>query len=92
MKTVLITFFDIRCIVHFQFIPQGQSFNQTYYVEMLKQVHEAVLRESSELWSNNWILQHDSAVAHKALSVKQFLPQESITGMKYQPDLALNDF
>jgi hypothetical protein len=25
VKTVLITFFDIKCIVHFEFIPHGQS-------------------------------------------------------------------
>jgi hypothetical protein len=29
-----------------------------------------------ELWPNDWILRHDNAPAHKALSVKQFLAQK----------------
>jgi hypothetical protein len=34
MKTMLTTFFDIKCIVHFKFIPQGQTVKQAY-VEIL---------------------------------------------------------
>jgi hypothetical protein len=36
MKVMLITFFDIKDSVHLKFIPQGQTFNQAYYVEILK--------------------------------------------------------
>jgi hypothetical protein len=47
-----------------------------------------------KLWPNDWILQHDNSSAHKAISVKQFLAQKSITEME-QPlnssDLAPND-
>jgi hypothetical protein len=32
MKTMLITFFDIKHIVQSEFIPQGQIVNQTYYM------------------------------------------------------------
>jgi hypothetical protein len=49
-----------------------------------------------ELWPNDWILHHHDAPAHKALSVKQFLAQKSITKMEHpiplSPDLAPNDF
>jgi hypothetical protein len=48
-----------------------------------------------ELWSSNLILHHDSASAHKVLSVKQFLAQKSVTEMEhpsFSSDLALNDF
>jgi len=44
-----------------------------------------------ELWPNNWILHCDNAPANKALSVKQFLAQKSITEMEhppFSPDLA----
>jgi hypothetical protein len=42
MKTMLITFFDIGDIVHFQFIPEGQTVNQASFVGIPKWLHEAV--------------------------------------------------
>jgi hypothetical protein len=78
MKTMLITFFDIKGTVHFEFIPQGETENQDYHVEVLKQLHEAVRRKRPELWPSDWILHHDSAPAQKALSAKQFLAQKFI--------------
>jgi hypothetical protein len=73
MKKMLITLFDIKGTVRFEFIPQGQTVNQDYRVEMLKRLHEAVRRKRPKLWPNDWILHHDKAPDHKALSVKQFL-------------------
>jgi hypothetical protein len=95
MKKMLISFFDIMCIVHFELIPQGQTLNQAYYVETVNRLCEAVRRKGSELRPNDWILYHDKAPAHKALSVTQFLAQKSINEMEHQPsspDLAPNDF
>jgi hypothetical protein len=62
MKTMLITFFNIKGI-HFEFIPQGPIVNQAYYVEM-KQLCEAVHRKRPELWPNVWLLHHDNSPAH----------------------------
>jgi hypothetical protein len=45
MKIMLITFFDIKGIVHFVFISQGQTVNQAYYVETMKWLCEAVCRK-----------------------------------------------
>jgi hypothetical protein len=45
MKTMLITFFDIKCIAHFESIPQGQAVNQAYYVGILKQLCVAAYRK-----------------------------------------------
>jgi hypothetical protein len=42
MKTMLITLFDTKVTVHFEFIPQGQTLNEAYYVEIMKWLHEAV--------------------------------------------------
>jgi DNA-binding IscR family transcriptional regulator len=45
MKTMLITFFDIESIVRFEFISQGQTVNQTYCVEIMKRLREALRRK-----------------------------------------------
>jgi len=53
MKTVLITFFNIMGIVHFEFISQGQPVNQAYYVVILKRLYEAVHRKQHKLWPSD---------------------------------------
>jgi hypothetical protein len=50
---MIITFFDIKGIVHFEFIQQVQTVKQAYFVETLKRLHEAVSRKSTGLRANN---------------------------------------
>jgi hypothetical protein len=45
-------------------------------MEILKWLYEAVHRKRPELLPGDLIFHHDSAPAHKALSVKQFLAQK----------------
>jgi len=42
MKKTPVTAYDIKDIIHFQFIPPGQTVNQAYYVEIVKWLREAV--------------------------------------------------
>jgi hypothetical protein len=49
MKTVLITFFNIKGIVHFDLILQNHTVNKTYYVEILEQLCEVVHCDKPEL-------------------------------------------
>jgi hypothetical protein len=85
MRTTLVTFFHIKGTVHFEFIPQVQSVNQTHCVEILKRLREAVRRKRPELWPDDWIFHHDMTPAHKALSVKQFLSQKPTTETGHPP-------
>jgi hypothetical protein len=56
MKVMIITFFDIKGIVHFEFIPQSRTVNQTNYVEILKLLLEAVRGKKSERCPNDEFL------------------------------------
>jgi hypothetical protein len=76
MKTMLITFLDIKGIIHFELIPQGHTGNQAYCVEIPKLLREAVHGKRPELWPVDRILHHNSGLAHKALSLNQKLITE----------------
>ena len=96
VKTMLLTFFDIRGIVHYEFVPTGQTFNQVYYLEVLERLCEKVRWRWHKLFAkNSWILHQDNAPAQTALSVREFLATKQINVLKhpaYSPDLAPNDF
>jgi hypothetical protein len=82
MKKILATFFDVKGTVHFEFIPQGHTINQAYYVGILKWLREAAARRKPELWPSGFILHHDNVSAQKALSSSFCpipLPKKSIT-------------
>ena len=62
----------------------------------MKSLCKKVRRKRPELFANNsWILHHNDAPAHTALSVREFLVTKQITVLEhpaYSPDLAPNDF
>jgi histone-lysine N-methyltransferase SETMAR len=96
LKAMLIVFFDIGGIIMTEWVPEGQTVNQTYYKEVLIKLRERVRKKRPDLWKNDaWILHQDNAPAHNALSVKQFLADKRIPVLEhppYSPDLAPCDF
>jgi len=62
VKMMLIVFFDIRGLVHHEFVPTGQTVNKEYYLAVLKRLREKIRQKRSKLWKNNsWILHNDNA-------------------------------
>jgi hypothetical protein len=90
-----ISFFDANGIVRSEFVPNGQTVNQAFYLQVLKHLCDMVRQKRPELWqSGEWWLR-DNAPAHKALSVKQFLTRNCMTQLLHLPyslDLALCNF
>jgi len=74
VKAMLITFFDFRGVVHREWVPQGQTVNQHFYLEIMKRLRENVRKKRPESWkSGSWMLHHDNAPAHSSLLIRQFL-------------------
>ena len=96
VKVMLITFFDHQGMVHHEYVPHDQTVNQYFYKEVLTRLMAKIRRKRRELWaSNTWILHHDNAPAHAALSVRQFLATKQVTILDhppYSPDLAPCDY
>ncbi|XP_018055293.1 PREDICTED: uncharacterized protein LOC108691868 [Atta colombica] len=54
-------------IVHHEFLPEGQTVNKEYYLDVMRRLREAVHQKRKDLWANNsWILHHDNAPSHGA--------------------------
>ena len=67
VMVMLIAFFNINGIVHFKFLPQGQTVNQYVYKEILRRLVRSVRDKRRDLWENNtWVLHHDNTPAHSA--------------------------
>ena len=90
VKTMMICFFDIKGLIHFEFVPHGQTVNQLFYLEVLKRLRDTVQRKRPELWwSGEWLLHQDNAPAHTALSVRQFLMKNGMTTTSHPPPSTL---
>ena len=96
IKVMLIVFFDVHGIVHLEFLPQGQTINQNVYKDILRRLMRSVREKRRELWeTKSWLLHHDNAPAHNALSIRQFLAENNSAVLEqppYSPDLASCDF
>ncbi|KAJ8944897.1 hypothetical protein NQ318_012706 [Aromia moschata] len=67
----MIVFFDIRVgIAYGHWVPEGQTVNQHYYIEVLTALRERVRRQRPDLWkTKSRKIHQDNAPAHSALSV-----------------------
>ena len=91
---LLIIFFYSKGIVHKEFVPPGQTVNQTFYLQVLERLRNRVVRIRREI-ANTWFLQHDNAPSHTSFAVRKFLAQHNITTLPhlpYSPDLAPCNF
>jgi len=87
-------FFDIRGIVHKEFVPPGQTVNHAFYKDALEQLRKRVQRVRMDV-SDDWVLQTDNAPAHTALSIREILSKKNIPVLPhppYSPDLAPCNF
>nr|XP_012145924.1 PREDICTED: putative uncharacterized protein FLJ37770 [Megachile rotundata] len=89
VKTMLIVFFDMKGIVHHEFVPPGQTVNAKFYVEVLKRLKRRVNRVRQDI-AADWKLHHDNAPAHTAFLVNSYLTKLYINykdDMRDMPDI-----
>ncbi|UYV82242.1 K02A2.6-like [Cordylochernes scorpioides] len=94
IKTIIIVFFDIRGIVHCEFVPQGQTVNSAFYLEVLRRLKRRIARVRTDI-KDTVKLHHDNATSHTAFIITNFLARSNtpvIPHPPYSPDLAPCDF
>jgi len=62
VKVMLIVFFDMEGIVHYEYVLQGQTVNQQFYLQVLKCLRLTVSRKRPQKRAAGaWALHHDNA-------------------------------
>ncbi|UYV73654.1 hypothetical protein LAZ67_11000230 [Cordylochernes scorpioides] len=78
VKVLLTVLFDCRGVVHHEFLPQGRTVNKEYYLQVMRNLREAIRQKRPDLWKNkNWLLHHDNAPAHTSLLVRDILAKNN---------------
>ena len=91
---MIIVFFDSRGILRKEFVPPGQTVNHSFYKDVLERLRKRVQRVRRGI-ADDWVLQHNNAPAHTALSIREFMANKNIPVLphpSYSPDLAPCDF
>ncbi|GFS80586.1 protein GVQW3 [Trichonephila clavipes] len=94
IKKIIIVFFDIRGIVHCEFVPQGQTVNSAFYLEVLRRLKRRIARVRADI-KDTAKLHHDNATSHTAFIIINVLARSNtsvIPHPPYSPDLAPWDF
>jgi hypothetical protein len=96
IKTTLTTFFDKQGVIHKELVPEGQTVNSAFYVEVLGRLLNRISWVRPQFRAEgSWFFLHDNAPSHSALVVKTFLAKHGVVEIShppYSPDLAPADF
>ncbi|UYV69451.1 hypothetical protein LAZ67_6003646, partial [Cordylochernes scorpioides] len=94
IKTMIIVFLDIRGIVHCEFVPQGQTVNSAFYLEVLRRLKRRIARVRTDI-KDTVKLHHDNATSYTAFIITNFLARSNTPVIPHppnSPDLAPCDF
>jgi uncharacterized protein YecE (DUF72 family) len=85
-KSILVCFVDSQRIVYKEFLLKAQTVNHTFYQEVLEVLRKRVARVRLGN-ARTWVLHHNNAPSHTAVSINYFLAAESIPVVPESPYL-----
>ncbi len=76
---MLILFFDSKGVIHHEYIPEGQTVNALFFIQVLDRVCKRIAHVRLKRW-RDWklFLLHDNACWHTAAIVQQFLAKKGV--------------
>jgi hypothetical protein len=93
---MLITFFGKQGVIHKEFVPEGQTVNSLFYVDVIGRLLKRISRVRPQFRAQgSWFLLHDNAPSHSALVVKTFVGKQGVVKISHSPyflDLAPANF
>ncbi len=71
VKTMLILFFDSKGVIHHEYVPEGQTVNATFYIQVLDCLCNHIACVRPEMWRDRkFFLLHDNARLFHFLKIK----------------------
>ncbi len=85
---MLILFFDCKGVIHHAYVPEGQTVNTTFYVQVLDRLCKRIALVRPEMWRDRkFFLLHDNERLHIAAIVQQFLAKKGVAQLSHPPYL-----
>ena len=95
-KILMILFFDSTGMIYMHWVPSGQTVNNKYYVEVLREFRKRFLGKTPALFkSAQWHFDQDNGPDHNSILVTDYLTKMGISTVPHPPyrqDLAPCDF
>ncbi len=85
---MLILFFDSKGVILREYVPEGQTVNATFYIQVLNRLCKHIAHVRPEIWRDwKFFLLHDNARPHTAAIVQQFLAKKGVAQLSHPPYL-----
>ncbi len=83
---MLILFFDSKGVIHHIYVPEGQTLNATFYVQVLDCLCKHIAHVRPEMW-RDWklFLLHNNAHLHTAAIIQQYLDKKGVAQLSHHP-------
>jgi histone-lysine N-methyltransferase SETMAR len=94
-KIMATIFWDAEGIILIDYLPHKTTITGSYYVEVLRRLHQAIKNKRRGKLSHKVLLLHDNAPAHSAKIAQAAIKECNFQQLRhppYSPDLAPSDF
>ena len=82
----MIPFFDSTGMIYMHWVPNGQTVNKEYYVEVLREFRKRFRRKRPALFkSGQWHFHQDNAPVHNSILVTDYLTKMGINTVAHPP-------
>jgi hypothetical protein len=80
VKTMFIVFYNAQGVIHREFVPEGQTVNEQFYLGVMEWLLKQIRCVRPKFHnSKEWFLLHDNAPAHTTSVVACFLARKQVT-------------
>jgi hypothetical protein len=83
IRTMLVTFCDKQVVTHKEFVPEGQTVNSAFYVEIIGRLLKRISRLRPQFRAE--VLVARQCPSHSALAVKKFLARHGVVEISHPP-------